>query len=281
MTVRTLCPAKINLSLVVLPPHASGLHPIRTIFQAVDLCDSLSVTRLEDPGARTTIGVSFENCPAFDWPEDNTVAKTLRLVSEMLTVPALRIELVKRIPTESGLGGGSSDAAALLRVLGRFLPVPLTEDQRSDLAAAVGWDVPFFMIGGHAQAEGYGERVKPLDDPEEAWYVLAMPPMTVSSGAAYSRLDDEPYEPPPGFPVGHNDFERVAPDASRALIERLRALRASPGMLSGSGSAVFGRFPSRPQAEQCREILDREGVPWTAVARRRTRAESLAVQVEA
>lgn len=281
MTVRTVCPAKINLSLVVLHADATGLHPLRTTFQTIDLCDELSVTRLEDPSAGSSIAVQFDGIPLFDWPENNTLAKTLRLVAEMLAIPPLRIELVKRIPTESGLGGGSSNAAGLLRVLGRFLAVPLTADQRVDLAASVGWDVPFFMTGGHAHAEGYGERVRALDDPPESWFALAMPRASVSSAAAYARLDEVDFERQDGYPLGHNDFERVAPRESLDLIERLRTLGARPAMLSGSGSAVFGRFDTRQEAERAARTLADEDAPWTKVASSLNRPASLAVWVEA
>jgi len=281
VTVRTVCPAKINLSLVVLPPDATGLHPLRTTFLTIGLCDELAVTRLEDPLARSSIHVQFDGIPHFDWPEDNTLAKTLRLVAEMLAIPPLRIELVKRIPTESGLGGGSSNAAGLLRVLGRFLAVPLTPDQRVDLAASVGWDVPFFMTGGHAHAEGYGERLRGLDDPQEKWFALAMPRASVSSAAAYARLDEVDFERAVGYPTGHNDFERVSPPESLDLIGRLRSLGANPAMLSGSGSAVFGRFDRREDAERAARALAEAGTPWTAVAPSLARSSSLAVWVEA
>lgn len=281
MKVRTVCPAKINLSLVVLPPDSSGLHPLRTTFQTIDLCDDLCVTRIEDEAARSAIEVRFDGIPIFDWPEDNTLAKTLRLVGEMFTIPSVRIEIVKRIPTESGLGGGSSNAAGLLRILGRFLAMPLTPDQRADLAAAVGWDVPFFMTGGHAEAEGYGERIRPLEDAPEAWYALAMPNVSVSSAAAYANLDQIDFERAPGSPIGHNDFERVAPCESLDLIERLRSLGADPAMLSGSGSAVFGRFASQEQARRAADVLANEGASWTAVAKNLPRTASLAVRVEA
>lgn len=257
MRMQILCPAKVNLSLVVLQPDSSGYHPLRTVFQAVGLFDELTIESAEV----TTIvaeGITL--------PDDNTISRTLRLVGEALVVPPLAIRLSKRIPAESGLGGGSSDAAGLLLALDPFLVSPIPSQLKHEIAVAVGSDVPFFLVGGRAYAEGYGERLTPLPDADVRWLALARPGVGVSTAEAYRRLDTLEYERPEGAPEGYNDFERVAPCESLDLIERLRHLGGNPATLCGSGSAVFGAFATQAEAEQARSALASEGTPWTAVA---------------
>ncbi len=249
MIVRQRCPAKLNLFLAVGPPDATGYHPVRTILQTVNLFDDLTV----QPSARDEI--------VCDWaglPEENSLTKVLRLVREAAHLGPVRIELTKRIPSQAGLGGGSSDAAGLIRALQPLLPAPLPEELLTDIAAAVGVDTVFLLRGGCCQGEGYGERLKPIESP--AWvYVVAMPRGAACPTAeAYAKLDAAPREwrEFPTDDVLYNDFERVAPCESLELLERLLALGAHDAGLSGSGAAVFGRFASREAAERAREGLD-------------------------
>lgn len=235
MRVTVSCPGKINLFLAVGPKDAQGYHPLRTIFQAVDLCDTLV---LDTDTSETRLTCSWS-----DLPVSNTVTKALRLVSEIVSPPPLSIHLEKRIPTQSGLGGGSSDAAGFLRGL-VALGLPIPSPALKDVARAVGADVPFFLMGGRARAEGYGERLTPMEDPEDAcWVTIAKPQGTACPTAeAYRRLDDVPHEwrDFPATDELHNDFELVAPQECLDLIQELRALGADGAALTGSGSAVFG-----------------------------------------
>lgn len=267
MRTRILCPAKLNLSLIVERPDATGYHPIRTVFQAIQLFDELI---LDSQATATTIEVE-----GMALPPENTLTKTLRLVGEALLVPPLKITLKKQIPAESGLGGGSSDAAGLLRGLDPCLAAPIPEQLKFEIAVAVGADVPFFLVGGRALGEGYGERLTPLLDPPETWFALARPGVGVSTAQAYAALDALDYPRATDAPLGVNDFERVAPCESTDLIERLQALGASRVMLSGSGSAVFGEFESEGQAALAAGVLAREGAVWTAVAASLTRRTNL------
>lgn len=242
------CPAKVNLFLAVGPPDRRGYHPLRTIFQAIDLCDELEV---EFGGGDTQIEVV-----GAELPEDNTLTKTLRLSREIFKEQPSRIRLTKNIPMQSGLGGGSSDAAGLLRALNHDGKVPLNELE--PVAAAVGADVPFFLHGGRARGEGYGDRITPLPDGPEEWYVIAKPPIGCSTPEMYAALDAKAREWR-DWPAGddlYNDFERVAPCECLDLIERLQVLGARDAALSGSGSAVFGRFSSVEAATIARESLD-------------------------
>lgn len=266
-TVR--CPAKVNLFLAVGPPHRNGYHPLRTVFQAVGLFDTLEVTLSSGDHE-----VVFENA---DVPAENTLTKTLRYVDEIAAVPRLRIVVRKEIPMESGLGGGSSDAAGLLRLVKRLVKGDIPEGELASIATTVGADVPFFLVGGRARAEGYGERLTPLEDAPTEWLVIVRPEVGCPTGAAYRALDALSY-PWREFPAGdelYNDFERVAPCESLDLMDRLRVHGARDAALSGSGSAVFGRFQDEALAQRAGAQLRSEGFGALWVAPTLRRSESL------
>jgi len=266
LTVR--CPAKVNLFLAVGPKDHRNYHPLRTIFQAIDLCDVMTIT---DGEGRHQ--VSFDD-PAV--PSDNTVIKALRLLSEVLPLPPLRISVEKQIPAESGLGGGSSNAARVIRAAQRIAGVSIPTGELNGIAQAIGMDVPFFLVGGRARAEGYGEKLTPLTDPVPGWLVVARPNVGSGTGDAYRRLDEAAYEwrEFPQMDELYNDFERIAPCESLDLIERLMALGARDAGLTGSGSAVFGRFASEAAASAARSLVE---APSAWVAKTLSRAESLAM----
>jgi len=261
------CPAKINTFLAVGPPDATGYHPIRTIFQAISLCDTLTVS--DESLEPAAVAVRHEDkrlTLTCDWeglPEDNTIAKARRLLSEYGDLPHLWVHLEKRIPHESGLGGGSSDAAGLLRAASSFAMAPFAAIELHDVAIAVGADVPFFLVGGKARGEGYGEKLTPAPDDPERWLVVAKPDVGCSTAGAYQALDANPY-PWRHFPEGdelYNDFERVMPCESDDWMEHLQLLGATGVGLSGSGSAVFGFFADQGSAERAHEDLSaRRGV---------------------
>ena len=243
-----LARAKINPFLAVGPPDARGWHPLRTIFQEVDLADALIVEEAEAESITFSVaGI----------PERNTITRTLELLRERTTIPPLRIHVEKRIPAESGLGGGSADAAAILRHLGRDLP------DLAEIALRVGADVPFFLVGGRARAEGYGERLTPLPDLPRRPLVLARPEEGCPTAAMFGELDAAPRDFRE-FPEGdrlYNDFERVAPCASLDLIDRLLVHGAEDAGLTGSGSVVFGRFADDGEADRASEAM-RDEAPW-------------------
>lgn len=271
MNLRVYCPAKVNLFLAVGPPDRRGYHPLRTVFQAVALYDFLTV----EFGGAATWKVEVEGA---ELPAENTVAKALRLSKEVFAVSPSRVRLDKNIPMQSGLGGGSSDAAGLLRALNHVRPS--SPDETHSVAAAIGADVPFFLTGGKAKGEGYGDRITPLPDGPEEWFVIVKPPIGCSTPEMYAKLDanqrdwrdwadrDELY----------NDFERVAPCEGLDLIERLQVLGARDAALSGSGSSVFGRCTSRGLSEEIRARLmkDYGGGVWTA--KTLSRQESLKIE---
>jgi 4-diphosphocytidyl-2-C-methyl-D-erythritol kinase len=257
----------VNRFLSVGPRDPSGFHPIRTLYEAVDLCDEMEIV----PGDRDVVHCDCEVAG------ENTVAKALRLAREVIEVPPLEITIHKGIPPRSGLGGGSSDAAGLLRVLRRANPDGLSPATVHEIACAVGKDVAFFLVGGRARAEGYGELLTPLEDGDRKWLVIVRPGVGVDTATAFSLMDAGPplvlgeWDALEARPV--NDFERVAPAESLALKQRMLELGATTALLCGSGSAVFGEFEGESQAREACLTLAMGATCW--VARTLTRQESL------
>lgn len=269
MTLEVTAPAKINTLLSVGPPDASGYHPLRSYFAAISLADTVRIT----PADRLEITCNWPGLPA-----ENTLTKVLRLLRELAEVPPCQIELIKAIPAESGLGGGSSDAAALLRGLHRLYPDLWAAEFLHSVAQAVGADVPFFLVGGLAQAEGYGEKLTPLPDAPRHWLVVVRPDAGVPTAQAYRELDaaDRPWREFPEDPwTLYNDFERVMPCACGEAIERLQVHGASAAGLSGSGSAVFGLAEDEATAHRVAQAMRHEGWPFVHPAHTLTREESL------
>jgi 4-diphosphocytidyl-2-C-methyl-D-erythritol kinase len=281
--LKVRCPAKINPFLAVGPAEPTGYHPLRTVFQAISLSDWLWVSDepIEDEQNvrfRDRNVVFSSNWP--DLPEANTVSRAIRLLREYGDLDPVFIHLEKVIPHEAGLGGGSSDAAGFLRIANRIAPASFSREQLFDVAVAVGADVPFFLVGGRAKAEGYGERLTPLDDLPTQHLVVLKPDVSCATGEAYRRLDERPY-PFRDFPENeelYNDFERVMPCECDDWSEHLQLLGARGALLCGSGSAVFGVFDDEAAVERALDDLQaRRGIrAWKA--RTLTRAESLAVE---
>ena len=172
-------PAKINLFLHVLGRRADGYHELQTLFQFLDLCDELTFT-LNREGRIRRVGGEF------DWPEDRDLAvRAARLLREAGCVRwGVDISIRKCILPGSGLGGGSSDAATTLVALNRLWKLGIGIDRLAELGQTLGADVPVFVRGRAAWAEGVGERLRPVLL-EEPWYVVLSPPCRVSTAAVF------------------------------------------------------------------------------------------------
>jgi len=259
----------VNLFLAVGAKDRRNYHPLRTVFQAIDLCDLVTIQM-----GQGCHRVLFDD-PSI--PIENTVTKTLRLLSEVVSLPPLLISIEKRIPPESGLAGGSSDAAGVIRAAQHIAGVTIPTGELNGIAEAIVMDVPFFLVGGRAKAEGYGQKVSALPDPNPDWLVVARPSVGCGTPEAYRRLDELKYDwrDFPDTDEVYNDFERVAPEESLSLIEDLRSLGAKDATLSGSGSAVFGRFETEQDANLAKAKVVAKGASRVWVARSLSRAESL------
>jgi len=269
MVVRVLCPAKVNWFLSVGPVNQRGYHPLRTVFQAISLYDELTIQLSDNNATKIT-------CDWSDLPEENTVSRALRYLSEYIAMPPLQIHIKKQIPHQSGLGGGSSDAAGLLRGAIPFLKFRPSDHDLHDIAIAVGADVPFFLVGGRARGEGYGEILTALDDPPTKWLVVARPDVGCPTSLAYKRLDAVPREWRDWDPedTAYNDFESVAPAECIDIKRQLLEAGASEALLCGSGSAVFGSFDCRETAKAASQVI---AAPFVCVAQTCSRKESIQI----
>ena len=246
--------AKINLDLRVLARRDDGYHELRTLLQTIALHDTLTFTRTRNP---FELRVSGDAIPS---DSRNLVWKAARsmwgAIGRRGEPEGLSVEIVKRIPVEAGLGGGSSDAAATLRALRRLWDAKISGRETFELATALGSDVPFFLLGGTALALGRGEILYPLPDLPPRHVVIAKPAEGVSTADAYRWVDERraggssEYQRlevswPPGALAVCNDFELPVyehlPQAGH-LRNVLAESGADVAMLSGSGSAVFGLF---------------------------------------
>jgi 4-diphosphocytidyl-2-C-methyl-D-erythritol kinase len=255
--------AKINLDLRVLGTRADGYHEIRTVFQAISLYDTLTCTPRPGPFAIecSTAGVPLDESNLI-WRAADALWRALRRAGPVRDV-AVRLE--KQIPVQSGLGGGSADAAAALLALARTGRVPVRPAQVREVAATLGADVPFFLSGGTALGLGRGDEVYPLADLPRHWVVLLLPGFGVATRDAYAWYDEdrllsrtsarEPQYVPGPWPSRAaqmiNDLEapiaRHHPEIDQMKMA-LRRAGAVAAAMSGSGSTVFGLFQRRQDA---------------------------------
>ncbi|HTQ54565.1 MAG TPA: 4-(cytidine 5'-diphospho)-2-C-methyl-D-erythritol kinase [Bryobacteraceae bacterium] len=264
--------AKINLDLRVLHARPDNYHEIRTVFQTISLADRIDV---EFTRARRT-AIQVRSVPEIP---DNLIVRAAERILDALRLSArVNFRLQKRIPMGAGLGGGSSDAAAVLLALPALAGHRLEPDRLQLMAADLGSDVPFFLLGGAAVALGRGTELYPLPDMPARRGLLLAPDIHVSTAAAYRaltpRLTTESQQNKivsfqsqvwsgVAAEAGVNDFETVVfaqfPQLA-ALKQRLVKLGARPAMMTGSGSALFGLFRTQDQINRARKSLRNERV---------------------
>ncbi|MCM0755505.1 4-(cytidine 5'-diphospho)-2-C-methyl-D-erythritol kinase [Desulfovibrio aminophilus] len=272
-------PAKINLFLRILGRRADGYHDLDTLFLPLaEPRDVLEIT----PGAPGSGLALACAAPGLEGP-DNLVAKAWRRYAEATGfAPALAVRLTKGIPTGAGLGGGSSDAAAILLFLNaKAGKAALPAERLSALAATLGADVPFFLLGRPARATGIGDRLTPVEpDLGGLTLVLVCPDAHVPTAWAYARFDEVAAKGrvprAPGFLTSgargtknpssllpltlFNDFEDAVFPAFpelRRIKERLIAAGAAAAAMSGSGASVFALFRERERALETARSLAR------------------------
>jgi 4-diphosphocytidyl-2-C-methyl-D-erythritol kinase len=271
------CPAKVNLWLSISGRRADGYHDLKTVMEPVSVADELRLRVV--PMAATGETRIVLRCPALPDlpPEQNLVYRAatalLERASAVGAAPAAMLyefELEKHIPHGAGLGGGSSDAAAALRLLNRRLPVPLPPAELFAIARTIGADVPFFLHCCLCYAEGVGDRITPLNNPGRRWYLLLKPPVEIETGWAYRQLqvnnkltnrrlhiNIRQFSQPPVLREKYylfNDFEEIVERSVpglRRLREWLAARRGQAGVLmSGSGSCLYAVFHAAADADR-------------------------------
>lgn len=252
-------PGKLNLFLHIVGRRPDGYHNLQTIFQFLDRCDTLHFEVRRDGVVRR-----IDPLPGVPEEHDLTVRAARLLQEAGGTRLGVDIRLEKRLPMGGGLGGGSSDAATTLVALNELWGVNLSVDRLAELGLRLGADVPVFVRGQAAWAEGVGERLVPVNL-EEPWYVVIEPPVTVSTAAIFSASELTRNSRPvtiSDFLSGlcRNDCEAVVFARYPEIAEAHRWLSAfGPARLTGTGACVFVPFDTEEQA--C-AVLERLPAAW-------------------
>lgn len=259
--------AKLNLALVVGPTRPDRKHEVATVLQELDLHDDVKV-------------VPADELEVEGFEDDTLVRAALEALAEAAGVdPRWRGRIEKRVPVAAGVGGGSSDAAAALRLANALLPEPLDDAALHSLAVRIGADVPFFLAGGSQLGTGDGTTLEPLDLPTEYAVLLVLPDVERKQSTAdvYARFDQR---------AGADGFDRrrAALMAALASVQQarhlahlpandlatsplavdLRALGAFRADVTGAGPAVYGLFESDEQAAKARDVIADRGRTWLA-----------------
>ncbi len=272
-SVHVKAPAKLNLHLKVCEKRPDGFHDIESIFQKIPLYDELLIEMVDSSCTCQVIS------PEFTLPFENTLTSAYRAFCSCTGIKnGVRITLTKRIPSGAGMGGGSSDAAAVLSGLSQLFGIELTAQQKYEAASRIGSDVFFFLGEGEAcQAavvSGRGENVRYIDSRRDLSFVLLCPRVHSSTGEAYTLVDhwhnanraeitpfnelEDVYKKPIEQWSFYNSFtEPLAwkfPEIRRALSD-LQQCTAPFVQMTGSGSVVFGVFASDEEAKQAHAKL--------------------------
>jgi len=242
-------PAKINLFLHIVGRRADGYHLLQTVFQFIDLCDELRFSPRDDDQIRLLTPL-----PGVPAQQDLCVRAAQGLRAHTGCRLGVDIEVSKRIPIGGGLGGGSSDAATTLLALNRLWKLDLPRDELAAIGLSLGADVPVFVGGRAAWAEGVGERLTPIEL-DEPWYLIVDPGVAVATGVVFGHAKLTRHSPPitiSGFRSGStgNDCLAVVRELYPPVDAAFRWLSGfGQAHLSGTGGCLFARFDARPAAE--------------------------------
>jgi 4-diphosphocytidyl-2-C-methyl-D-erythritol kinase len=270
--VRVRSLAKLNLDLRVLRKRSDGFHELRTIFQTVSLSDSIDI----DYEAARTSRIDIES--DVEIPGNLILKAADALLSSTGARARLHFRLNKRIPMGGGLGGGSSNAGAVLLALSALAAKPVAIEKLIELGSQLGSDVPFFLLGGTAVGVGRGTELYPLPDVPAKPAVLVCPGVQVSTAEAYRALARQLTDESPSFTMNSfqslawgaehagagdgwhpvNEFETVVFSQHpqlRSIKGKLLKLGARPALMSGSGSTMFGIFDDRLQRDRAVAVL--------------------------
>lgn len=255
--------AKINLTLDIVGRRGDGYHLLETVMQTVSLFDTVTVEKAE--------GITL-TCSEADIPTDskNTCYRAAELFISETGAGGAKIHIEKRIPSRAGLGGGSSDAAAVLRAMNRLCGFPLTREKLINIAAKVGADVPFCVDGGCAVCRGIGEKIEPVSGFGERYILLVKPDFGISTPEAYRLFDEKALGSVNGTaefcslisrgadpcPAISNDIERAVDSPIIKKIKReLIKNGARAAEMTGSGSCVYGVFDGDKSAADAEKSL--------------------------
>ena len=262
--------AKINLALAIKNKRRDGYHNLELIYQEINFCDYLTL--------RQSHCIRFStNSESLQDEADNLCVKAARLLQQKFGIPGLEIILEKRIPVGAGLGGGSSDAAAVLKGGAELYRLKVSGSQLALLASELGADVPFFLFGGTAYGKGIGNILKKIILHSQYYVLLVLPQIKISTVWAYKNLNlgltrkntDDKFR---GFRFHNlelkdfrseffNDFEKLV-FTNHPQLKMIKSLLYQEGALfaalSGSGSSVFGLFPTISTIKNAQRILSKK-----------------------
>lgn len=272
MTVTEVAHAKLNLTLDVLEKLPDGYHAVKSVMQAVQLCDQVTLTKTE--GTELVLTSNVDTVPL---DENNTIIKAVRVFEKETgaAVGGLSIHLEKNIPVAAGVGGGSSDAAAVLRGLNELYGTNKSLYELLNISSKVGSDVPYCIYGGTCIVEGKGEQVGRLADLPSCWIVLCKPDFSLSTAEMYQRIDGVELTSRPDIVTVmlgldwqelsavakkvENVFEQVLTDEERNVISGIKETMLNNGAMgasmSGSGPLVYGIFDSEEEAKKAVDAL--------------------------
>jgi 4-diphosphocytidyl-2-C-methyl-D-erythritol kinase len=276
--VKIRAPAKINLSLRVVGKRRDGYHLLDTIMVPVSLYDEIEIRKISAAGGKKVVDRLIKvTCdhPLVPRGEENIAYRAaLLLMRRAGSEQAIHVHIRKRIPVGAGLGGGSSDAAATLIGLNRLLKLRLSAAKLEKIARSIGADVPFFIRARPARARGIGERLQPIRKLTRFWVVIVYPGFAVSTAWVFKSFSSTLTKPPLNTSILsslksleklagllHNDLESVTLKRYprlRLIKARLLHEGAAGGLMSGSGSSVFGVFASQRQAARALRRLRKE-----------------------
>ncbi len=243
------CPAKLNLLLHITGRREDGYHNLQTLFQLLDFGDSLAIKLRQDYKVNLLNpipGVAYS---------DNLIIKAIRAFQRNSNLEAgCDIKLNKVLPMGGGIGGGSSNAATALIIYNHLLGKPLDTEQLAEVGLSLGADVPVFIKGHSAWAEGVGEKLKPVTLPSK-WFVVIHPGEHISTAAIFNHPDLTRNTPIITIRTalaegGHNDCEVIVRSLYPEVDLALKWLNQfAPSMLTGTGACVFASFDSKAEAE--------------------------------
>ncbi|PHM33547.1 4-(cytidine 5'-diphospho)-2-C-methyl-D-erythritol kinase [Xenorhabdus innexi] len=256
MTLTWPSPAKLNLFLYITGRRADGYHELQTLFQFLDYGDEITITPRQDDQLRLLTPV--KGVPH----DDNLIVRAARLLQEYAGKQSIftqyrgaDIQIDKRLPMGGGLGGGSSNAATVLIALNYHWQTNLSDDELAQLGVTLGADVPVFVKGHAAFAEGIGEKLQPAS-PEEKWFLVAHPGIEIPTAKIFTDPELKRNSPIRTLPAllqapFKNDCELIARKRFREVEQLLSwLLEYTPSRLTGTGACVFGEFESEASARK-------------------------------
>lgn len=263
---------KINLGLDVLGKRDDGYHDLDMIMQSVDLYDEITITK--NNSGEITVKTNTDKIPN---DKSNLTYKAAKLLMEEFGVEkGVEIEIQKNIPISGGMAGGSTDCAAVLRGINKLFKLKLSDEKLMARGVRLGADVPFCILGKTARAEGIGEVLTPIKNRMKGYIVLAKPPISVSTGFVYGRIDKVKVKHKPNTEtmveaLKENDLQTLADSICNVLeevtipdypiVQEIKDMMIKDGalnaMMTGSGPTVFGLFDSKDKAIEAIDHLNK------------------------